>query len=314
MDLHQNARCGPSGRELMVRRVLEEGWAVAETARAAGVSRRTVYRWLSRWEREGEAGLRDRSSRPHRSPRRTADQVRDQIRKLREERLSGSEIAYRLGIPRPTVGRWLRRLGLGRLRQLAPPEPIRRYQKQVAGELLHLDIKKLGRIEGVGHRIHGDRRKRKRGAGWEFVHVAIDDASRLAYVEVLGDERGGTAAGFLERAVRWFRAQGIACRKVLTDNGSCYLSRAFTQLCLRQGLKHARTKPYRPRTNGKAERFIQTLLREWAYAFAFASSAARTWLLPLYLHFYNHHRSHSALGRTPPFAWLDVTNVVRIDT
>jgi transposase InsO family protein len=313
MDVHQNARSLPSGRELMVRRVLEEGWAVSETAHAAGISPRTVYRWLARWRVEGAIGLVDRSSRPHCSPRRTGDQVRVQIQRLRQERLSGAEIACRLGVPRSTVGRWLKRLGLGRLRQLAPPEPVRRYQKQLPGELLHLDIKKLGRIDGVGHRIHGDRRIRRRGIGWDFVHVAIDDASRLTYVEVLADERGITAAGFLERAVVWFAESGIAIRKVLTDNGSCYLSSPFTQLCLRLGIRHSRTKPYRPRTNGKAERFIQTLLREWAYAFTFASSMARTQLLPLYLHFYNHHRAHSALGSNSPFAWLDVTNVVRIN-
>ena len=313
MDVHQNARSLPSGRELMVRRVLEGGWAVSDTAQAAGVSRRTVYRWIDRWRCEGAEGLRDRSSRPQRSPKRTRDQVVDQIRKLRLERCSGAEIAQRLGVARSTTARWLARLGMGRLHQLAPPEPVRRYQKQMAGELLHLDIKKLGKIDGIGHRIHGDRRRRRRGIGWEFVHVAIDDASRLSYVEVLGDELGVTAAGFLERAVRWFCAQGIVVRKLLTDNGSCYLSSTFTQLCLRLGIRHSRTKPYRPRTNGKAERFIQTLLREWAYAFAFETSARRAALLPIYLHFYNHHRAHSALARHSPFAWL-VTNLVRINS
>ena len=297
MDLHQNARSCPAGRELMVRRVLEEGWAVSETAHAAGVSSRTVYRWLGRWREEGPAGLRDRSSRPRRSPRRTGDQVGDQIRELRAQRLSGAEIACRLGLARSTVARWLHRWGLGRLRQLAPPEPVRRYQKEHPGELLHLDIKKLGRIDGVGHRIHGDRRRRKRGIGWDYVHVAIDDASRLSYVEVLADERGATAAGFLERAVDWFGSCGIHIRKLLTDNGSCYLSSPFTQLCLRLGIRHSRTRPYRPRTNGKAERFIQTLLREWAYAFTFHSSANRTQLLGGYLHFYNHHRA--SLGPRP---------------
>jgi transposase InsO family protein len=314
MDLHQNARSCPASRELMVSRVLEEGWAVSKAARAAGVSSRTVYRWLARWQVEGEAGLRDRSSRPHRSPRRTGDQVVDQIRRLREQRLSGGEISDRLALPRSTVARWLGRLRLGRLPQLAPPEPIRRYQKQFAGELLHLDVKKLGRIDGVGHRVHGDRRRRKRGSGWDFTHVAIDDASRLSYAEVLPDERGVTAAGFLERAVAWFARQGIEVHKVLTDNGSCYVSAPFTQLCVRLRIRHGRTRPYPPRTNGKAERFIQTLLREWAYAFTFTSSAARTQLLTRYLHFYNHHRAHSAIGRNSPFAWLAVTNLVRIDS
>ena len=236
------------------------------------------------------------------------------MRSLRQQRLSGAEIACRLGIARSTVARWLSRSGMGRLRQLAPPEPVRRYQKELAGELLHLDIKKLGKIDGVGHRIHGDRLRRRRGIGWDFVQFAIDDASRLSYVEVLPDELGVTAAGFLERAVAWFGTCGITIRKLLTDNGSCYLSSAFTQLCLRLGVRHSRTRPYRPRTNGKAERFIQTLLREWAYAFTFTSSDARTSLLNIYLHFYNHHRAHSGLGQTSPFAWLDVNNVVGINS
>jgi transposase InsO family protein len=236
------------------------------------------------------------------------------MRALREQRISGSEISCWLGVPRSTVARWLSRLGLGRLRQLAAPEPVRRYQKQHAGELLHLDIKKLGKIDGVGHRITGDRRSRKRGIGWEYTHVAIDDASRLSYVEVLADERSETAAVFLARAVAWFDDQGVHVQKILTDNGSCYVSRTFKQACLALGIRHSRTRPYRPRTNGKAERFIQTLLREWAYAFAFTSSNARTRLLELYLHFYNHHRAHSALGRNSPFAWLAETNLVRINS
>jgi transposase InsO family protein len=314
MDLHENARSCPASRELMVRRVAEQGWSIGQAAGAAGVTSRTVYRWLARWRHEGKEGLRDRSSRPRRIPHRVGDSLIAQITALRQQRISGSEIGSRLGVPRSTVARWLSRLGVGRLRQLAAPEPVRRYQKQFPGELLHLDIKKLGKIDGVGHRITGDRRSRKRGIGWEYTHVAIDDASRLSYVEVLADEHGETAAAFLTRAVAWFADHGIQVQKILTDNGSCYLSRAFKAACLALGLRHARTRPYRPRTNGKAERFIQTLLREWAYAFAFSSSHARTWLLDLYLHFYNHHRAHSALGRTSPFAWLSATNLVRINS
>jgi transposase InsO family protein len=313
MDLHQNARSCPASRGAMVRRVVEEGRAVSEVADDFEVSRRTVYRWIERWRQEGLAGLRDRSSRPRRLRYRLSEHRIEQIRVLREQRLSGAEIGCRLAIPRSTVARWLHRLGVGRLRQLAPPEPIRRYQKEHPGELLHLDTKKLGKIAGVGHRIHGDRRTRKRGIGWEYTFVAVDDASRLSYAEVLPDECGLTAAGFLERAVAWFAHRGIKVRKVLTDNGPCYVSRSFTQLCLRLGIRFSRTRPYRPKTNGKAERFIQTLLREWAYAFTFSSSAARTALLSRYLHFYNHHRAHSALARNSPLAWLAATNLVRIN-
>lgn len=314
MDLHENARSCPASRELMVSR-MDKGLLVGEAAEAAGLSVRSAYRWLQRWRDEGRAGLRDRSSRPGRMPRRLTEEQIQQIRVLREsERISGAEIAERLTLPRSTVARWLSRLGLGRLPQLAPPEPLRRYQKEIAGELVHLDIKKLGRIEGVGHRVHGDRRTRKRGIGWEFTHVAIDDASRLSYVETLADELGVTATAFLERAVAWFASNGITVQKILTDNGSCYRSKPFAQLCARLGIQHKRTRPYRPRTNGKAERFIQTLLREWAYAFTFATSAARSFLLDRYLHFYNHHRNHSALGRQSPVAWLIATNLVRINT
>jgi transposase InsO family protein len=315
MDLHENARSCPASRELMVKRVAEQGWSIGQAAVAAGVTSRTVYRWLARWRQQGSQGLRDRSSRPLRIPHRVQGDLIEQIRALREQqRISGSEISFRLGVPRSTVARWLSRLGLGRLRQLAAPEPVRRYQKQYPGELLHLDIKKLGKIDGVGHRITGDKRSRKRGSGWEFTHVAIDDASRLSYVEVLADEHGETAAGFLRRAVTWFAGHGIQVQRILTDNGSCYVSRNFQRACLELGTRHSRTRPYRPRTNGKAERFIQTLLREWAYAFIFSSSRARTCLLHLYLHFYNQHRAHSALGRYSPFAWLAATNLVRINT
>jgi transposase InsO family protein len=248
-------------------------------------------------------------------PRRLSEQDIEQIRALREkERITGGEIATRLSLARSTVARWLARLGLGRLPQLAPPEPVRRYQKELAGELVHLDIKKLGKIDGVGHRIHGDRRISKRGIGWEYTHVAIDDASRLSYVETLPDETGPTAAAFLERAVAWFADHGITVLKILTDNGSCYRSKLFAQLCARLNIQHKRTRPYRPRTNGKAERFIQTLLREWAYAFTFTSSAARSWLLTHYLHFYNHHRAHSGIRRLSPVAWLTATNLVRINS
>ena len=314
MDLHKNARSCPASRVLLVRRVVEEGWTVRKAAEAQGLSERAAYRWLARYRAEGVAGLEDRSSRPRRIPHRTPRAEVQEIVRLRLRQMSGAEIACRTGLARSTVARWLARAGMGRLKQLAPPEPIRRYQKDHPGELLHLDIKKLGKICGVGHRITGDKRKRARGIGWEFVHVAIDDASRLAYAEVLADERGSTAAAFLRRAVTWFEEHGVRTQKILTDNGSCYISSAFQHICRLLGVKHSRTRPYRPRTNGKAERFIQTLAREWAYAFTFQTSLARVHLLEKYLHFYNHHRAHSALGGRPPYSSLNLNNVVRINT
>jgi len=244
-------------------------------------------------------------------PVRTPKEKVEEILMLRLQRMTAAEIAERTHVPRSTVARWIRRAGLGRLKQLAPPEPIRRYERQHPGDLLHMDIKKLGRILGLGHRITGDKTRRARGVGWEYVHVAIDDNSRLAYVEVLDDERAHSAVSFLHRAVTWFAEHGVTVRRVLTDNGSCYIANAFAASCSRLNLKHSRTRPYRPRTNGKAERFIQTLTREWAYAFAFHTSDARAQLLPLYLHFYNHHRAHSALARQPPVSRLNLNNVLR---
>jgi transposase InsO family protein len=312
MDLHKNARSCPASRAVLVERVLGQGWTVGEAAESIGLSERRAYVWLGRFRVEGEAGLQDRSSRPHRVAGRTAARRVDRALVLRRGKRSASEIAAMVGMPRSTVARWLRRHGVGRLRQLAPPEPARRYQKDLPGELLHLDVKKLGRIGRIGHRITGDRSTRVRGIGWEFVHVAIDDASRLAYAEVLEDERGPTATDFLHRALGFFAASGIRVQALLTDNGSCYLSRVFAATCRDLDLTHKRTRPYRPRTNGKAERFIQTLQREWAYAFAFKASRLRTRLLPRYLHFYNCHRAHAALGGQPPISRLN--NVVRNDS
>lgn len=309
MDLHKNARSCPASRALLIERVTSRGWTVRAAAEAAGLSERRAYVWLARGRREGPTGLRDRSSRPHRSPRKTSISRIEQAVALRLKKRSASEIAEMIRVPRSTVARWLRRHGMGRLVHLAPPEPARRYQRQTAGELLHLDVKKLGKIHGVGHRISGDRRHRARGIGWEYAHVAIDDASRVAYAEVLENERAPATADFLRRAVDFFASVGVEVRAVLTDNARVYQSRLFTQLCTQLEIARSRTRPYRPRTNGKAERFIQTLQREWAYGLAFPSSAERTALLPRYLHFYNEHRAHAALGGRPPVSALN--NLVR---
>lgn len=314
MDLHQNARSCPASRALLVDRVLREGWSVQRAAEAQGLSARSAYRWLGRYQEAGAPGLQDRSSRPHCIPRRLGKEKQEELMVLRQARLRGAEIAGRLGIPRSTVSRWLRRLGMGRLAQLAPPEPIRRYEKSRPGELLHVDIKKLGRFEGVGHRITGRGRHRSYRVGWEFVHVAIDDASRVAYVEVLENQKSSSAQVFLQRALAWFADRGVRIERLLTDNGPCYTAAGFANVCQQLGLKHSRTRPYRPRTNGKAERFIQTLQREWAYAFAFNNSEERAAVLPSYLHFYNHHRAHAALHARPPMSRLSLNNAVRINS
>ena len=314
MDIHKNARSCPASRELLVRRVLRQGWSVGEAAEAAGLSVRTAYKWLQRYKAEGHSGLADHSSRPRRSPNRTPRARRRRVVALRRQRMSGAEIAVRLDLSPATVARLLRRQGLQRLKSLEPTEPPRRYEKKHPGELLHLDIKKLGRIRGVGHRVTGKRQHRNRGIGWDFVHVAIDDASRLAYVEILSDERQDTARAFLTRAVAWYGSYGIEIQRILTDNGSCYRSKLFAATCRRLGLRHSFTRPYRPRTNGKAERLIQTLLREWAYRFVYHSSSQRRRCLTGYQHFYNWHREHQSLNRKPPASRIPATvnNLLRI--
>jgi len=305
MNVHSLARTTPRSRALLVQRVMLEGRGVARTAQDLGVSPRTVLKWLARYRIAGVAGLRDRSSRPHRSPRRMEIRRITLILQLRRCRQTTPQIARSLKMARSTVARELRRAGLHRLRLLQPPEPPRRYQRRRPGSLLHLDIKKLGRIGGqVGHRIHGDRRRCVRGAGWEFAHVCIDDASRIAYAEVLPNEQGTMATGFLERAVAFYHRLGIAVREVMTDNGSAYVSRLFATACQRLRLRHLRTRPYRPRTNGKAERFIQTLLREWAYARPYAHSWRRAKALDPWLRYYNHRRPHGSLGGQAPFSRL----------
>jgi len=315
MKLHANARTCPNSRRLLVARVEEENWSLAAAAEAAGVSERTARKWLARWRAEGERGLLDRSSVPRRRPGRIAAERVAAIEALRRLRMTAAEIAECLGMALSTVSRWLRRIGLGRLSRLEPPEPPNRYERKRAGELVHVDVKKLGRIKVPGHRVTGNRRQRafrrsqgkhkKVGtAGWEFVHVCVDDATRLAYAEVLPDERGPTAAAFLRRACRWFRSLGITVERVMSDNGACYVSTAHAQACRELGLKHLRTQPYRPRTNGKAERFIQTLTRRWAHGALYGNSAERTAALPGWLTHYNFTRRHGSLSHRPPAARL----------
>ena len=314
MDVHQNARTTPHSRAEIVRRV-QAGQQPAVVAAAMGVSEPTVRKWVARYEAAGETGLRDRSCRPRRSPAAMARVLVSWAERLRRQRWTSAEIAKVLGISVSTVARYLRRQGLARLRQLEPAPTIQRYQWAHPGDLLHLDVKKLGRIGRIGHRITGDRRSRVRGIGWDFVHVAVDDASRLAYVEVLGDEGGVTTTKFLWRALAWFRRLGIRVRRVLTDNGNGYVSDRFARLCRSAGVRHRRTRPYTPRTNGKAERFIQTLLREWAYRRPYATSAERRDALLAWLYYYNWNRGHGALhGHAPITALAATNNLVAVHT
>lgn len=315
MDSHENARTMPWGRMLMVER-LAAGWSVAEVAAAAGVTTKTVRKWRERFAAEGEPGLRDRSSRPDRSPARLPAAAEAEIEALRRQRRSGPAIAHQLGRPVSTVGVALRRLGLGRLAALDPPRQVIRYERERPGELIHLDTKKLGRIERLGHRITGDRagQSRARGIGWEYLHVAIDDASRLAYTALLPDERKESAVRFLDDALAWFAAHGVVVERVMTDNGSAFKSRLFATAIQAHGLTHKRTRPYTPRTNGKAERFIQTSLRERAYASPFHSSAERAQAMPAWLCHYNSLRPHSALAGKPPISRLPRNNLLGNDS
>jgi transposase InsO family protein len=302
---------------LIVRRVEQEGWSLARAAAAAGVSERTAAKWLARWRAEGERGLADRSSAPRRIPYRTPASRVQAIIALRRLRMTAAEIAEILSMALSTVCAILKRVGLGRLSRLGPLEPPNRYERRRAGELLHVDVKKLGRIARPGHRVFGKSsqtgwQRRAFQQGWEYVHVCIDDATRLAYVEVLADERGETATAFLERAVAWYRSQGVDVEGVMTDNGAAYRSRVHGQACRRLGLRHLTTRPYRPRTNGKAERFIRTLLTGWAYARLYGSSEERTRLLSAWLQHYNWRRPHGSLGHKPPGARLaELNNLAR---
>lgn len=302
MQVHRNAKTTMHMRALLVRRIQQEGWPAAQAATAAGVSVRTTRKWLRRHRLGGRPALADASSRPHRTPHATPTATRNQIVALRRAGQRIWAIARAVGTPPSTVSAILRRLGVERPRP--PKPPIIRYEWPHAGDLLHVDIKPLARITAVGHRIHGDQSLKRRGVGYEYVHVAIDDATRLAYVEVAPSQRGDACASFLERACAWFADLGVRIRRVMSDNGRGYLSNAFAAVLARLQLRHIRTRPYTPRTNGKAERFIQTLLREWAYVRAYATSRRRTAVLRPWVTFYNRHRPHASLSYATPWARL----------
>ena len=315
MKLHANARTCPNSRRLLVARIEDEGWSLAAAAEAAGVSERTAAKWLGRWRAQGELGLVDRSSAPRSRPTQLPAERVAAIEALRRLRMTAAEIAECLGMALSTVSRWLKRIGLGKRSRLDPPEPPNRYERKRPGELIHVDVKKLGRFERPGHRMTGRAAGkpltqttpagRGRGVvGWEFCHVCVDDATRLAYVEVLSDERGETAAGFLKRAVKWFASMGVQVERVMSDNGSCYRSTVHAAACRELGIRHLRTQPYRPRTNGKAERFIQTLQHRWAYGALYRSSTERRAALPGWLTHYNFTRRHGSLSHQPPAARL----------
>jgi transposase InsO family protein len=320
MRLHANARLTPIRRREMVELVVEDGWQIKDAAREAGVSTRTCSKWVWRYRADGLTGLVDRSSAPHRVANRTDEQLVRTIAALRQLRMTGAEIAQALGMALSTVSGILTRSGLGKLGRLGL-EPAQRYERERPGELLHIDIKKLGRIQGGPGKRMRDRQKkyynltatdragkRRKLVGWEYVHIAIDDATRLAYVEVLPDEKATTAIAFLRRAIAYYASWGVTVERVLTDNGAAYVSALHAIACRALGVRHLRTRPYRPQTNGKAERFIRTLLHGWAYGAVYGSSAQRTRALAGWLHFYNHQRPHGALNHKPPITRLREKN------
>jgi transposase InsO family protein len=318
MNVHKNAPLTPKGREAMARSVVEGGLSQADAAYQFNTTPKTVAKWVKRFRAEGVEGLRDRSSRPHSSPSQTPPATCTAIATLRRRRHTGKQIAAEVEVSPATVSRILRRLGLNRVRDLEPAEPERRYERENPGEIIHIDIKKLGRFERVGHRITGDRTapNKSRGAGWDFVHVCIDDHSRVAFSEIKPDETADSAVPFLKAAVAYYKSLGVTVTRVMTDNGSCYQAFAFRDACRDLGIKHIRTKPYTPKTNGKAERFIQTALREWAYAQAYPTSDRRAQELPIWLHQYNWHRPHGGIKSQTPISRLGLTkdNLLRLHT
>jgi transposase InsO family protein len=308
MDIHNNARLTPRGREDMVRAVVDKGLAKAEVARQYSLSWKTVDKWVQRFNALGVEGLRDRSSRPHSMPSQTPLATADAVEAARRDRRTQGHIAAELGLSTATVSRICRARGLSRLDAIEPKDPRPRYERKTPGEIVHIDIKKLGRFHKPGHRVTGifPGHGRSDGAGYEFAHVAIDDHSRIARIDILPDEKKESAIIGLQRTVAYFETLGVRITRVMTDNGSCYRSRAFAKACRDLGVKHITTKPYTPQTNGKAERFIQTALREWAYATEFQTSEQRKAELPVWLHRYNWHRPHASLGKKPPISRLAV--------
>jgi transposase InsO family protein len=312
MNLHRNARLTPRGRQLLVERVCHQRIPLSAAAQAAGISTRTACKWVARYRREGLAGLEDRSSAAHCVPGRTSEDRVTAIAALRRLRMTAAEISGLLAMPLSTVSAVLLRIGLGKRSRLEPLEPPNRYQRERPGELVHIDVKKLGRIEHAGHRITGNAASKiaranwgkRRVIGWEYVHVCVDDATRLAYAEVLSDEKGQTVAAFLRRAIAFYASYGISVERVMTDNGSGYRSLLHTLACRTLGLGHLRTQPYRPRTNGKAERFIRTMLGGWAYGAIYGTSHERSRALPGWLDHYNRRRPHRSLNNQPPLTRL----------
>lgn len=317
MNVHKNARLTTHSRAELVRRVLDEGQRPKAVAVAIGVDAKTVSKWIERFRSEGASGLADRSSRPKALRQPTPAPTIERIIALRRQRWTGRQIAKETTVSPATVSRILRRVRLSRIRDLEPPEPVVRYERQTPGELIHIDIKKLGRFDQVGHRITGDRTRqsstrgkragKRWGAGWEYVHVCIDDASRIAFSQILPDEKKESATAFLKAAIAYYASLGVTVTGVMTDNGACYKSHAFRDLCRDLGLKHIRTKPYTPKTNGKAERFVQTSLREWAYAQAYQTSDQRAAELAPWLHRYNWHRPHGGIKSQTPISRLRLT-------
>ena len=316
MNIHKNARLTPLRRAEMALAVIGGGLSQAQAAVHYAVTPKVVARWVERYKVDGAAGMADRSSRPARCPKTTQAAVAERIVALRRRRFTGRYIASLAGVSAATVSRVLKRAGLSRLKDIEPAEPVRRYERENPGDMIHIDIKKLGRFERVGHRITGDRigQSNSRGVGWEYVHVCIDDASRIAFSQILPNERKESAVAFLKAALAYYASLGVAIARVMTDNGSCYRSKAFARVCSDLGLKHIRTKPYTPKTNGKAERFIQTALREWAYAVAYHTSDQRRAQLPVWLHRYNWHRPHGGINFKTPISRLGQTgdNLLRL--
>lgn len=316
MNMHKNARLTPKGREAMVRAVVDDGDTSTAVAKRFAVTRKTVAKWVRRFRELSVDGLHDRSSRPLSSPSQTASATCDEVEKLRRDRYTQDQIAAVTGLSRATVSRILKRCGLSLLCTLEPREPRPRYERETPGEIIHIDIKKLGRFSRPGHRLTGDRhgQSNTRGVGWEYVHIAIDDHSRIAFSDIFPNQKKESAVAHLEAAVAYYKSLGVNVARVMTDNGSCYRSRAFRDALKALNIKHLRTKPYTPQTNGKAERFVQTTIREWAYATEYQTSDERKADLPKWLHRYNWHRPHASLGKKPPVSRLGLTedNLLRL--